>query len=182
MRRITLIIAVCATLLLQLGLTAPDSGQAYAADEERIYKLKAAFLLNFAKFTTWPETDSKKTEFTLCILGKNPFGSAFIGIEGKSIASKPIKIIQTEDIGLASRCNLVYISDSENNRLGNILHGLTQYPALLVSDIENFAENGGTIELTTVNDRLGFIINHTQAQKAGLKINASLLDLASTIL
>ncbi|NBQ71282.1 MAG: YfiR family protein, partial [Nitrosomonadaceae bacterium] len=41
------------------------------ADEAAEYTLKAAFLYNFAIFTTWP--DRTTDNFNLCIYGKDPF-------------------------------------------------------------------------------------------------------------
>jgi hypothetical protein len=39
------------------------------------YKLKAAFLVNFSRFITWPEQSfaQEQQEFTLCVAGKNPY-------------------------------------------------------------------------------------------------------------
>jgi hypothetical protein len=42
------------------------------------YKIKAAFLLNFAKFITWPDQTftSPQQPFSFCVLGQDPFGTA----------------------------------------------------------------------------------------------------------
>ena len=40
------------------------------------YKLKAVFLLNFAKFIEWPDQafSDKASSIAICIVGKDPFG------------------------------------------------------------------------------------------------------------
>lgn len=175
-------ISITALFLFLLILTAALPPTIRAADEQLEYKLKAAFLLNFAKFTSWPDSALDDGEFRLCILGESPFGAAFAGIEQKTVASLPIKLILAKDLSQAKNCNMIYISKSEKANVLKIISETSLSPTLLVSDIDGFAENGGDVELTTVNRRLGFNINQTQAQKAGLKFNASLLDLANEVL
>ncbi len=180
MNKILPIIALLTCLFLQVGYATPTNAQ--TIEDERVYKLKAAFILNFARFTAWPEaTLAQNEEFSLCIFGENPFGDAFAGVENKQIASKPIKVMQTDDPNKALQCNLVFISESERDRLEEILANLSGQPLLLVSDIDDFAELGGTIELSTIDQRLGFIINNSKAKEVELKINSSLLDLASDV-
>ena len=40
------------------------------------YRLKAAFLLNFAKFVEWPASEFKNPQspLSICIVGDDPFG------------------------------------------------------------------------------------------------------------
>lgn len=166
-------------LVLQFGSVGP-AATVTAAERDLEYKLKAAFLLNFAKFTTWPVGISRQN-FTLCVLGEDPFGAAFTGIESKTIAGKPIELVLTRDITQTGKCQLVYVSASEGGQLDRILQAFNGRPVLMVSDIDAFAADGGIIEFVT-QDRLGFIINLTQAKRAGLKINASLLNLAAKVL
>ena len=41
------------------------------------YRLKAAFLFNLAKLVEWPAPSFQPGEpLSICVLGKNPFGSA----------------------------------------------------------------------------------------------------------
>ena len=174
-------ISITALFLFLLTLTALLPPILRADETQLEYKLKAAFLLNFAKFTSWPESVLREGEFKLCILGDNPFGPAFAGIEQKTVAALPIKLIQTNDLDQARQCNMIYVSKSESDKLEQIITAISADPTLMVSDIEDFAEKGGGVELATVNRRLGFNINQTQTQKAGLKINASLLDLANEV-
>ena len=54
------------------------------ADEAGLeYRLKAGFLVNFARFTTWPASAwaGASSSLNLCILGADPFGPALAGVE-----------------------------------------------------------------------------------------------------
>lgn len=49
-----------------------------AADSEKVlpeYRIRAAFIYNFLKFVTWPETRSPKNGANVCIIGDAGFAS-----------------------------------------------------------------------------------------------------------
>lgn len=86
----------CLWLLMAVlcGVILSDS-HLRAEESSLEYQLKAAFLVNFARFIAWPETafPSEQREFILCVAGKDPFGSALAGIENKKIAGRPVRVI-----------------------------------------------------------------------------------------
>jgi hypothetical protein len=52
---------------------------------------------------------------------------------------------------------------------------------LTVSDAKAFIRNGGMIELFADSNRLRFNVNVGNAHRAGLRISASLLELAAAV-
>lgn len=153
-----------------------------AARNELEYKLKAAFLLNFAKFTSWPKTSDIQSSFHLCILGGNEMKSALHGLEEKSVAGEPVHLRLLEEVQPAGECRLLFISSSEKTDIASISNTIPAQPILLVSDIEGSAAEGGIIEFIYLENRLRFIINHTEAKRRGLEISSSLLSLAHRVL
>ncbi len=148
------------------------------------YKVKAAFLLNFAKFITWPEKVSaeKDQPFTMCVLGEDPFGSSLAGIEARSVRGRKIKLRYIDSAEQATGCRLLFVSRSEKGRLGAVLAALQGKNVVTVSDIRGFADFGGSIEFVTRSNRLSFIINLANAYKQGVHMNASLLNLATKVI
>ncbi len=148
------------------------------------YKIKAAFLLNFAKFITWPQKSSPEEDqsFTMCVLGEDPFGPTLAGIEARSVRGEKIKLRYIGDTGQATGCRLLFVSRSEKELLGDILAALQGKGIVTVSDIQGFAARGGSIEFVTRGNRLSFIINLAQANKQGVHMNASLLNLATRVI
>lgn len=148
------------------------------------YKVKAAFLLNFAKFVTWPEQGATGGEqrFTLCVLGKSPFGSSLAAIKSRTVGKRKISLHYIDDMKQAAGCRLLFVSRSEKDRLAVISEALQGKAVLTVSDIEGFLSSGGIIEFVTRDNRLSFKINLAQAKKQGLHINASLLNLATEVI
>ncbi len=157
---------------------------AQKSDSAVEYKIKAAFLLNFAKFINWPEgsfTDEKQL-FTVCVLGENPFGSALSAIETRTVGSRKIDLVYVDNVEQARSCNLLFVSASEKNNLVAIHRALADKTIIMVSDIDGFVSAGGIIEFVTKYDKLAFKINLSRAREQGLEIHSALLNLATEVI
>jgi hypothetical protein len=165
-----------AMLLLSALLAAPASAQSPE------YRLKAAFLLNFAKFTTWPEPEfSSASQIALCIVGSDPFGEELASIEGKKVHGRDLIVrrgVKPEEL---KSCHVAFISDSEQPRLAQVIATLGSAAVLTVSDLPNFCEAGGAIALLTSGARVQFDVNLQAAERASLKLNPQVLKLAKTL-
>jgi len=162
---------------------ASDSPSPATATASREYLLKAAFLYNFAIFTTWPAEvfPGPQTPWRVCILGEDTFGAAMQSIEGKSIKQRPLAVIRIAQVSDAEACPIVFISTSEEERLRAILGYLRDRPILTISDIPNFARAGGTINLKTLQDQIRFDINVDAANAADLRLSSKLLRLGNIV-
>ncbi len=166
---------LCCTLLT---LLAPCGSQAGDPVQEE-YRVKAAFLYNFARFTNWPANETGT--FHLCILGINPFDGAVDSLRDKTVHDQPLSIVHITSAMEAAQCQLLYISPSLAGQLNEIIPVLGRFPALTVSDIDGFIGRGGIIGFLVIDDRIRFEINITAASEAGLSISSKLLSLATTV-
>lgn len=175
---------VCISLFLVLVLLLPMPANGSGSTKNIEYKVKAAFMLNFAKFITWPNTMEKGKDepFKICLLGKNQFGPALSSLERKRVGGKKVKILTHGKIDKPLTCKMIFISSSESRRVEEILMTLKGKGLVTVSDIENFAARGGMIEFVQVNGRISFIINLDALDAENLEIKASLLNLAQAVL
>ncbi len=162
---------------------ASESPSPTAAPAPREYLIKAVFLYNFAKFTTWPAESfpDPQAPLRLCILGEDAFGAAMESIEGKSIKGRPLAVIRIAQVADAVRCHILFISTSEEERLRAILGYLRERPILTISDMPNFAWAGGCINLKTVEDQIRFDINVDAANAADLRLSSKLLQLGNIV-
>jgi hypothetical protein len=153
------------------------------------YQLKAAFLFNFAKFVEWPparfaETNSR---IVLGILGKNPFGDILQQtIKGKTINNHSLEVVTYFDSSVVlTNCHILFISDSEKDRLKAIIDGLSNASVLTVGETDGFIKSGGMIRFFPLEQenkevtKIRFEINEQAARDARLKISSKLLILAS---
>ena len=175
---------VRATPILRLSLVcllAVSGGRAQESPPTE-YQLKAAFLLNFAKFVEWPPAALAKatSPMVLGILGENPFGAVLERtIRDKTINSRPLVIKEFRSPAEATNCHMLFIGASEKARLPEILAGLRGASVLTVGETDRFTENGGIINFVRQGNKIRFQINEVAAKSAGLRISSKLLSLAA---
>jgi len=170
----------CVALILIASL----AGERARAQQPSEYELKAAFLLNFAKFIDWPTESfsSPQAAFSICVLGKDPFGRSLDDLlPGRTIVGRPVMIVRLKDTLNARHCQIVFVSTSESHDLAEILEGLHGANALTVGESEHFAESGGAIQFTVEENHVRFLINPEAGERAGLKFSSKLLALAKIV-
>ena len=148
------------------------------------YQMKAAFLYNFAKFTSWPEGAfiNGSAEFTLCVFGRDPFGSALTILSKKRVRGRKIKIKRFQSVDTLEPCHLLFINTPQETEILQVLSRLTQRPVLTVGDVEAVTRLGGVINFVISGKNVRFEINVAAARQAKLEISSRLLKLAHTIL
>ncbi|EIJ41644.1 hypothetical protein BegalDRAFT_0732 [Beggiatoa alba B18LD] len=148
------------------------------------YQVKAAFLYNFANFVTWPSSafTSNQQAFRICIFGLDPFELILDNVlENQNAKGRKIIAVRLSDINDLSNCHIVFISQSAQYQLKNLLNRLSSYAVLTVSDIPNFALEGGMIELFTVDNKIRLAINPNKLEQVGIKADANLLRLSKIV-
>jgi PAS domain S-box-containing protein len=148
------------------------------------YKVKTAFLFNFAKFIEWPASSfaTPQSPFTICVLRQDPFGSTLTDtLQGKMIGEWPLAVRRLKDKSEARTCQIVFVSSSESAHLADIVESVRGGDVLLVGETTGFAASGGTIEFTLEDDRVRFPINADAASRSGLKFSSKLLALAQIV-
>ena len=153
----------------------------YAHTQERLeYKVKAAFLYNFAKFVEWPDLQENDPTlpFILGVLGGDPFGPELDIISSKNINGRHILIKRFQTIDDVTACNMLFIGLSRPAMLKEALKKIHGQPILSIGETEDFAQSGGIIGFVEKQNRIRFEINLKAAQSAGLNISSKLLKLA----
>jgi hypothetical protein len=148
------------------------------------YKVKAAFLYTFTKFIEWPEEafEDSESPFTLCVVGKDPFGSTLDLLTERTAQGRTILILRTNYWeNLTTPCHVMFVAESERKRVYAIVAAFRLRPSLTVSDIKNFARQGGIINFIKKNKKIRFVINVDAGKRAGLKFSAQLLELATVV-
>jgi hypothetical protein len=148
------------------------------------YQLKAVSLFNFAKLIEGPlgAFADLQSPFTICVFGKDPFGSSLDdALANKNIGDRPIVIQRPKDKTELWNGHMVFVSSSSTKRIANIVGSLQETNVLLVGDSPRFAESGGTIGLTLEGNYVRFTINTDAADRASLKISSRLIALAKIV-
>jgi hypothetical protein len=173
--------AVAAAVALLCSFPRVSAGQLAPAHE---YEIKAGFVFNFAKFVAWPQDAFKSAtdDLRLEVVGHDPFDGALDRLlAGKTIDQHPVVISYSSDLSELPRGHIVFVSGSERKQVQRLLTALNNTAALTVSDIDLFAEHGGVIGLVAAGQTVKFVINRGAAARAGLRVGAGLLSLATVI-
>jgi hypothetical protein len=162
------------------GLWAENARAQPAAGE---YQVKAAYLLNFARFVEWPSNVlPASSPINIVVVGDDPFGGALEEVlRGKSANGHAIQLRHLRWSDVLTPYQIVFISVSEESHLPEILRYLGQNSVLTVSDIDRFSLRGGVIEFRMVGNRVRFDINRDPAIAAQLNISSRLLSVARAV-
>lgn len=169
------------TLMLAASLCAAQAHSDVRAPE---YQVKAAFIYKFATYIHWPATPgADATPFVVGVIGKDPFGPALDAVmDGQRVEGRAIVVKRLTGPEEAIHCDVLFVSSSERERLPKIFSVLRGAPVLTVSDMDQFAELGGMINLITAEDNhIHFDINRGALDRAGLKAASQLLRLGRIV-
>jgi hypothetical protein len=154
------------------------------AQISREYNIKAVFLYNFTKFVEWPSNAFSNAEapFVIGILGDDPFGPSLNeAVAGEKVKGHPIIVQQYQNVNDIKNCHVLFISNNEDGKLGEILSTLPNKNILTVSDIPGFTTTGGIISFMTKENKIKLQINLSVAKATDLNISSKLLQVADII-
>jgi hypothetical protein len=168
--------------LLTAGLAAP--APVSPQDGPLEYRVKAAFLLNFARFAEWPEEALPEGDAPIyvCVYGSDPFRGALDElIKGESVGGHPLEVRRLRPGGDLSACHVVFIGASERARLPQVLGRVRGQPVLTVGEMDGFLENGGIIRFVLEQRRVRFDVNLEAAEQAGVRLRSQPLKVARRV-
>jgi hypothetical protein len=166
-----------ATVLL-LGLIGAVLGA--QAQETPEYRLKAAFLYNFALYTEWPAEVG--STLTLCVLGNDPFGAELDGLRGKAVLARRLAV-QRKSVGQSLvDCHVLFVTTPAIDALPRQLEKIKGQPVLVIADSPGALKQGAALNMAVVNDRLTFEANLRNARAARLTLSSRLLQLATEVI
>jgi len=143
-------------------------------------QLESAYLVNFLKYVEWPA--SNRSTATICLFGRDTLGPFLSSHEGRLIGGKELRIRRVTSPDDMTSCQLVYIPDIEEARIGAVLRWIQGMPILAASNADGFARLGGGIELLRNGGRVQFIVNADTLAKHGLNPSSQMMRLANRVI
>ena len=156
----------------------------WAQEIELEYKLKAAFLYNFLKFTQFPADKYTPPEPAMvvgCLADDSAAPQFARALEGKKINGLPIKFVALQDGDDPRSCHLLFISRNRKAQIEETLARLKHAPVLTVSETDQFAQRGGMINFVRHERTFRFEINLEAADRAHLRISSDISSMATVI-
>jgi hypothetical protein len=159
------------------------------------YRVKAAFLYNFAKFVDWPPQAFKSggDPISICILGKDPFGGALEqAVHGQVVQGRPFSVRQVADGSSEvhpdvhaeqwmGACHILFVSSSERKRLASVFREIKTTGVLTVGESDNFTAEGGIVNFRIEEGSVRIQINVDAAAQQQIHISSKLLGVAEIV-
>jgi hypothetical protein len=141
--------------------------------------LKAAFVFNFVKFTTWPaDVLPDAAPLVMCVVDDPAVGSALAkNVDGREVLGHRIRVVQSDRETVLRDCHVLYVSGARSSAL-DVVDVVRDAPVLTVSDVHAFTTGGGIAQLHVQQGQLRFAIALDAARSARLQISARLMALA----
>lgn len=148
-------------------------------------RVKAAALLNLARFVHWPPAafNSPTDAFIIGVLGTDPFGK-FLDelVKAERIGDRPIEVRRFGSAREAVTSHLLYVGPPYDASLGERLAVLRGRPVLLVGERNaRFESTAGMVSLGIVGNRLALRINLDAANAANLQVSSRVLRIAEVV-
>jgi hypothetical protein len=145
--------------------------------------VKAAFVLRFAGYVTWPEDSLPPGKFTIAVLGGRdlaPNLQALLG--GRALLNRPVQVRKVASVREAADAQILYVGADHRGELRALLAPLAGRSVLVISDEDGGLASGAAINLLIADQRVRFEISVEAARRARLKISSDLLALAVRVL
>ena len=179
-----LFLCACASLLAHAPLSAATPPPGSAVQETREFEFKAAAIYNIIAFTDWPPSSfpSADSPIVIGLLGHGPVAALLPGlIKGEKSHGRAIVLRHFDSAGEVGDCHLLFIARSAQARWTSIREDLPRKNFLTVSDLDNFAVNGGGVQVSVLNNKLRLTVNLHATRAAGVTLSSRLLRLADVI-
>ena len=178
------ICVIAGLTLLCLALLAETAAQNLAPARQPYseYDVKAAYLLNFTKFTDWPDEafEQPDSPLSICIVGDDPFdGTLDKMIGGQSVNQHKLAVRRIRSAPGRRSCQVLFVGATEKS-VSRILK--EPGPGVLtVGELQGFLEDGGIINFVVVNRRVRFDVSLAAAESTRIKLSSKLLSVARSI-
>jgi len=146
-------------------------------------EIKAGLLYNFMKYTDWPSDRAQQPNapIVVCLLGGDPFAGRLQPLAGRTVNQHVIELRNVRNVDEAGTCSLVFIHADEKPQWPQLRAALMGRALLTVSDFQGFADEGGMIEFTRIENKIGVKIDTVAVMAAHLQVQDRLLKLANAV-
>jgi len=166
-------------LLCLAGL--PAGGASAESDSVSVERMRVAFTINFARYTSWPAPARPAEPLRLCVATGDPQFAAFAQAEGLAVQGRPLRVSRVQRLQEANDCDVLYVGAAQAAEAERLLRSVAGQPTLTVGDAPAFLTHGGMIHLLLGDRLMQFDISLPSATRSRLVLAPQLLRLARAV-
>lgn len=168
---------------LSAAFVAGAAAAAVSAQSSLEYNVKAALLLNFARFIEWPERAfaSARAPVEICVFTPNPFGEALDrALQGETVSTRQLSSRDVRGPSDTTGCHLLFVPAGTESRAAATLRQAGPH-TVTVGESPRFERMGGAVTFVLEGGRVRFNVNLRPVEARGVRISARMLHLASRV-
>lgn len=148
--------------------------------------IKAAYILNFTRYASWPQAvvADAHAPLVLCMMGPGS-GDIARQLQSRTAGSRPLELRTISKQEETGPCHALYFGPSpgapERARQAALLTRLRDQAVLTIGDSASFLADGGMINLMMVDGSIRFEVNLAAARQSGMSLNPRVLALAERV-
>lgn len=180
--RTSIVFARTLALALLFAVVAKFEIRAAAPSE---HEVKAAFVLNFARFVEWPADafQSPTSPLIIGVVGANEMAEVLPRVVATQTAQgRPIEVRPLQPADDPTPCQVLFVGRSVGDAAEGILKSAQKRPVLTVGETDGFNTLGGIVRFLIIEKSVRFDVHAKAAADAGLKISSKLLAVARTVI
>ncbi|MFW6326988.1 MAG: YfiR family protein [Bacteroidota bacterium] len=144
----------------------------------QVNKFMAMYIYNFSRLVEWPE-EYRSGNFVIGTIGNTSLNYEMeMFVRNKKTGNQEFYVKSFDDVSSISKCNILFVADSEKNNFDAILNKLYGTNTLIITEDKELINKGAVISFTLVEGKLKFYYNSENARKSGLKVSTSLENMA----
>jgi len=148
-------------------------------------QVKALCIMNFARYTQWPQWTFADTNaaISIGIVGQDALREDLRrAVARKTINGRPVIVRSLEPGGESDDCQILFISASESKHIPDIIERVRNKPVLTIGETDSFLKEGGAINFALRNGKVRFDVNLDAVRSGGLQLSSKVLVLADEVL
>ena len=145
------------------------------------YKYHPIFIYNFSKYIEWPNS-SGNDDFVICIVGNDQAYQQMLAIsqKKKTIKDRTLVVKKCNSLKEVGKSSIVFVTKDAKISSEDIDERISRSGTLVITEHKGMAEQGAHINfIATADSKIGFELNATSTQNAGLKVANTLATLAA---
>lgn len=157
-------------------------GELSIAENSENNQLKAAYIINFARFSSWPESALESTtNLYMCVLMDTELGSYLELMANRKIKGRDVVIVNVEAGVALEKCHLVYFGKGDDEKTQRALNNIAGISLITMSDISGFVSMGGMVEMLKQGRKYRFIVDLKKSEAVMIRYRSELLEVSEVI-
>lgn len=161
-------------LLVCLLVLHPLFARAQGGDE---YQFKAARLLKLTNHATWPLSKLPSgSPLVIGVYGQDNISNQISeAVAGRGIGGHDVIVKRIATVQEVAGCHVLFVSRSEQDRLGPVLGKTKGEPILTFGESANFRDKGGIFMLTPNGGGVSVTFDLRNLRRSGIRISEEVL-------